>query len=137
MSEYMTEQRRKLLDFFKNHPDKRFTAKQVAESLKKSDISISAIYRNLSKLEQDGYLSRTVRQGSSESCYQSLFSECCRECIHLSCIKCGNTFHMDHDVSAALMEGVSRQDGFKISRAKTVLYGICSRCDGGLVHEER
>ena len=136
MSEYMTEQRRKLLNFFKNHPDKRFTAKQVAESLKESNISISAIYRNLSKLEQDGYLSRSVCQGSSESCYQSLVSEYCREHIHLSCIICGSTFHMDHEVSAALLENVSRRDGFKISRAKTVLYGVCSHCDGGLVHEE-
>ncbi len=131
MSEYMTEQRRELISFFSDNPDKKFSAKQVAQLLKNTNISISAIYRNLSKLEQDGYISRTVQEGSRESFYQCLVSEKCRNCIHMSCVKCGKTFHMTHSTAAALMNAVSRQDGFEISREKTVLYGVCGDCNGG------
>ena len=136
MSEYMTEQRRELLAFFRTNPDKCFTAKDVADALKHSNISISAIYRNLSRLERDGYLSRTVKKGSRESYYQSFASENCRGCIHLSCLKCGGTFHMDHKVSSVLLDSVSRKDGFSISSEKTVLYGVCGSCNGGAENEK-
>ena len=128
MSEYMTEQRRELLDFFEKNHDRCFNAKDVAEALKDSNISISAIYRNLARLERDGYLSRTLKKGSRESYYQSMVSDNCRNSIHLSCIKCGNTFHMDNKVSTELLEGVSKNGGFRISKAKTVLYGVCGSC---------
>ena len=131
MSEYMTEQRRELLSFFTANPDKRFCVKDVAENLKNSNISISAIYRNISRLEQDGYLSRTVKEGSRESYYQCLSAGKCRSCIHLSCVKCGDTFHMAHEVSEALLAAVSQNDGFSISKEKTVVYGVCCKCGGG------
>lgn len=131
MSEYMTEQRRELISFFRANPDKRFSAKEVAHFLEESNISISAIYRNLSKLEQDGYISRTMKEGSRESFYQCLMSEKCRNCIHMSCVKCGKTFHMDHAAAAVLMNAVSQRDGFEISKEKTVLYGVCGTCNGG------
>lgn len=131
MSEYMTEQRKRLLDFFGKNHDKCFSARDVAEALKDENISISAIYRNLSRLERDGLLSRTVKKGSRESYYQGMLSDNCRDKIHLSCIKCGNTFHMDNEISAALLDGVSRNDGFTISKSKTVLYGICESCGVG------
>jgi len=136
MSEYMTEQRRELLEFFRKNHDRCFNARDVAEALKNSNISISAIYRNLSRLERDGYLSRTVKKGSRESYYQSMMLDNCRNRIHLSCIKCGNTFHMDNEVSAALLEGVSKSDGFSISKAKTVLYGVCGNCGRGGKNDE-
>ena len=78
MSEYMTEQRRELLEFFRKNHDRCFNAKDVAEALKNSNISISAIYRNLARLEHDGYLSRTVKKGSRESYYQSMCAEIVR-----------------------------------------------------------
>ncbi|MBE6687805.1 MAG: transcriptional repressor [Ruminococcaceae bacterium] len=135
MDKYMTEQRRELMSFFKNNPDKSFTAKEVKSALKNAEISISAIYRNLARLEQDGYITRSVKNTSREIYYQSLISEKCRHCIHLNCVKCGNTFHMNHDICTELMQNVSERDGFKISSEKTVLYGVCGKC-GGAESEE-
>ncbi len=131
MGEYMTQQRRGLLSFFMKNPDKCFTAREVAENLSQSGISISAVYRNLSRLEQDGCIRRIAKKGSRESLYQSMLSHDCRENIHLSCVKCGNTFHMDCKISEQLLNTVSKTDGFEISKDISVLYGVCTNCNGG------
>lgn len=130
MSAYVTEQRRELMSFFKENPDKYFCAKDVARLLKNSNISLSAIYRNLSRLEQDGYIARSIKEGTRESFYRWLEFENCRDCIHLSCTKCGDTFHMNKKASCDLLTTVSQKDGFFINRKKTVLYGICGKCGG-------
>lgn len=129
MAEYMTEQRRELLDFLHSHPDKLFSAKEIAENLADRQISMSAVYRNLAWLEKAGVISRKVKDGRREIYYSCVDSQECRGCIHLTCMKCGDTFHMDAAASERMMSDVSNIDGFKIDKCKTVLYGICKKCD--------
>ncbi len=129
MAEYMTEQRRKLLDFLHSHPDKLFSAKDIARNLSDRDISVSAVYRNLAWLERAGVISRTVKDGRREIYYSCVGADCCREKIHLTCMKCGDTFHMDSEVSERILRDVAGVDGFRIDKCKTVLYGVCKHCD--------
>ncbi len=127
MQRYMTQQRRLLLDYLKAHADQSVSARQIAGELGSQDVSISAVYRNLAALEQDGSIRKVSAPGTRESYYQYLGGHCC-EHLHLSCKKCGKTFHMDEAQTEALVSTIAKLDHFALDRADTVLYGLCKQC---------
>ena len=126
MSKYMTKQRKTLLDFLAQHADQSLSAKSVAQAL--PSLSVSAVYRNLSDLEEEGRVRRVSQGGSREVYYQYSDAEACQGCLHLLCNRCGKTFHMDHSVAKLLEESLADTEQFRIDRANTVLYGICASC---------
>ena len=126
MQAYMTQPRKRLLNYLHSHADETLTAGQISQDL--PEISVSAVYRNLSALEQDGAVRRVAKAGSREVFFQYREAEGCKDHLHLSCKKCGRTFHMDEAETAALVEAVAKLDGFAIDRSDTVLYGICNGC---------
>ena len=126
MQAYMTQPRKRLLTYLHSHADETLTAGQLAEEL--PEISVSAIYRNLSALERDGAVQKVVRSGSREVFYRYKEAEACRDHLHMSCKKCGKTFHMNEAETQALVEAVAKLDGFEIDRGDTVLYGVCEAC---------
>ena len=94
---YKTEQRKILLDFFDRNRDKVFSAQQIAKQLEQFDISLSAVYRNLSALEQAGKVKRQTKIGSREVYYQFVDCASCQEHIHISCTKCGKIVHLKEE----------------------------------------
>ena len=128
MPAYMTQPRKRLLTYLHSHADETLSAGQIAEDL--PEISVSAVYRNLSALEKDGAVQKVAKAGTREVFYRFKKAEECRAHLHLSCKKCGRTFHMDEAETEALVEAVAKLDGFTIDRSDTVLYGICNGCQG-------
>ncbi len=128
MANYMTEQRKQLFAFLQKNPDKQFSARQIADSLSCSSVSLSAVYRNLTYLQEKGLINRFTKEGNRELFYQYIHSEDCRNCIHMNCIKCGRTFHMNVEIADRMLEDISKADGFQIKKEKSVLYGICKNC---------
>lgn len=128
MGRYMTEQRRELIAFLREHPDCQFTARQIAGELSGTNISLSAVYRNLAALESRELISRSVRDGSREIYYQYTDTAECRECIHLTCTDCGRTIHMDASAARTMLDTVYEKNDFYVSKSKTVLYGLCRGC---------
>ncbi|MEA4946718.1 MAG: Fur family transcriptional regulator [Oscillospiraceae bacterium] len=128
MSGYKTAQRRRLMDFLQNNPDKQFSAQQIAANLPAPEISLSAIYRNLSVLESAGLINRFVKEGSREVYYQYTQAERCRNRIHLICTKCGKTLHAEPAMADRLQSEALTSAGFRVDRSKTVLYGLCKDC---------
>ena len=126
MQAYMTQPRKRLLSYLHSHADETLTAGQISQDL--PEISVSAVYRNLAALEQDGAVRRVAKNGSREVFYQYMQAETCREHLHLSCKQCGKTFHMDEKETEALPDSIARLDGFAVDRADTVLYGTCEAC---------
>ena len=94
MSGYNTKQRRALLAFLGEHPDELLTARQMADALAEKQISLSAVYRNLAQLEAEEKVRRSAKSGSHEAFYQYLDTKGCKGVLHVSCVKCGKTFHM-------------------------------------------
>lgn len=123
MSGYVTEQRKLLMLFLQCHPDECFSASEIAEALSDASVSLSAVYRNLSYLEREGLINRQVKAGRRESYYQFVAAAACRNCLHLSCVKCGSVHHMQAASLAPIL-----QDGFTVDPQKTVLYGVCRAC---------
>ena len=129
MRNYKTGQRRRLLDFLEKHRDRQFSAEQIAELIaaEGGEISLSAIYRNLERLEQEGAVRRAAAGEGRKAVYQYTGGEC-SEHLHLQCTGCGSTIHLDHESTEALRDAAQSCAGFSIDERKTVLYGRCSKC---------
>ena len=128
MAKYMTKQRKLLLEYLSEHTDETLSAGQIAEALKDHGISTSAIYRNLATLEQEGCLKRSTKPGSQEIYYRYADNERCRGHLHLSCLRCGKTVHVEEAETDALTHQLAKSEGFALDREDTVLYGICADC---------
>ena len=128
MSGYNTKQRRALLAFLGEHPDKLLTARQMADALAEKQISLSAVYRNLAQLEAEEKVRRSAKSGSHEAFYQYLDAKGCKGALHMSCVKCGKTFHMADSNAALFAKHLAQSEQFTLDAADTILYGTCSDC---------
>ena len=128
MAKYQTKQRRRLLEYLSAHTDEQITARQIADALAKESISISAVYRNLSALEEEGLLKRSVREGTREAFYQYIAARECKDSLHLSCRVCGKSIHLGEREAEQLIHGALESTGFQIDKAETILYGVCADC---------
>jgi len=128
MAKYVTRQRKTLLEYLSAHADEALTAQQIADALSGSGVSLSAVYRNLAELEAQGKVRREAGGSPREALYRYIAAEACRGCLHLSCKKCGGTFHMGIDGAHSLIEAVARSEGFEVDESETILYGICGDC---------
>ena len=128
MANYSTKQRKLLLQYLHRHADEQLTVRQIGEALSDEAISTSAVYRNLAALEQAGEVRRLSKSGAREVFYQYAGAAHCKDCLHLSCKKCGKTYHMDADEAERLIRSVAVCDHFTIDKTDTVLYGVCKDC---------
>ena len=128
MRKYATRQRAALLEYLQAHADEILSAGQIADALTPAGISKSAVYRNLSALESEGQIKRNTKSGSKTIFYRYLDAEACRDHLHLSCSKCGKTYHLDVNATSRLLDSVAQGSDFKIDSASTVLYGVCASC---------
>ena len=128
MSEYKTRQRRTLLAYLSLHPDELLSARQIADALAEEHISLSAVYRNLAQLEAEEKVRRSAKSGSHEAFYQYLDARGCKGALHMSCVKCGKTFHMADSNAALFAKHLAQSEQFTLDAADTVLYGTCADC---------
>ena len=128
MQKYSTKQRETLLKLLSDNADKPMSASDIAAALDGEGISISAIYRNLSALEYEGRVQRLTVGGSTQVYYRFTGAKGCEKHLHLSCFKCGHTYHMDIPATNSLIDEVLSGSDFKVDSANTVLYGVCSKC---------
>ncbi len=128
MQKYNTKQRQKLLDYLSSHSDENISALDIIAHFAKEDISKSAIYRNLVSLEKDGKIRRVNILGEKVAYYQYIDTKHCKGKIHVSCIKCGKTTHIDGNTASYLANRLACEDGFALNNDETVLYGICKDC---------
>ena len=62
--------------------------------------------------------------------YQYLDARGCKGALHMSCVKCGKTFHMADSNAALFAKHLAQSEQFTLDAADTILYGICSDCKG-------
>lgn len=128
MKKYDTRQRDCLINFLNQHPDQLLSVRQISQELCAQQISLSAVYRNLSQLETEGLIRKSAKTGSREAYYQYVGAPDCHSHLHLFCTRCGKTFHMDAEHTSKLTRAMSELDGFDLDILKTVLYGVCQDC---------
>lgn len=128
MAVYMTRQRKMLLDFLSMHPHDIFSAVQIAEHIENGEISLSAIYRNLSELESAGHIRKVVKVRTREVFYQYSNASSCKNKIHLHCKVCDRFFHLDNDTADDFCKATLEGLGFEINKSETIITGVCDLC---------
>ncbi len=135
MTKYKTEQRKKLIDFFQKNMHRSVSAQDIYDSLDSRDISMSAIYRNLSDMENDGQICRvndSIRQGMF---YQYMDPDHCFNVVHLKCKKCDATFHLNQHISQMMVGYAKEEYDFKINCTGAFLYGECEKCSDSFMND--
>ncbi len=129
MAKYATRQRKALIKFFTNNLHKQFTAAEIFNQLKDEDISLSAIYRNLLDMEDEGIISKFLSKDKKDTYYQFFDEEECRGIIHLVCLRCKETYHMDKNISNEVIQSIKNNNAFTVSLHAATLYGTCNYCN--------
>lgn len=128
MPAYNTKQRKILLEYLTAHRDMQLSAGQIAKDLKEQGISLSAVYRNLAALEEDGKVAPVRKGNCRQVLYRFVADSHCHEHLHLFCKKCGKTYHMDSAETDIFVNIIAKNDNFSIDKSDTVLYGLCKVC---------
>lgn len=128
-TKYETKARKLLQAYFASHPDTSIPISQIINDLALYRISKASVYRNLSLLEQDGTLQKVAKEGSREGAYRYLKAGRCKEHLHLSCIRCGKTIHLDLPTTTSLITIIQNESSFHVDCTSSVIYGLCSSCN--------
>ena len=67
MAKYLTRQRKRLLEYLSEHTDEQISARQIAEDLEADQISISAVYRNISAWRKKDFSNAACGKGQGKS----------------------------------------------------------------------
>lgn len=127
MKGYETVQRRRLFSFFMDHPDTHFTIEELSKSV--DGISLSAIYRNISKMLDEGTVRRFQKDGCRKFLYQYIDNGKCAGHLHLKCNICGRILHMEQSAAQAIIAAANKNNRFEIDKTATILYGRCISCE--------
>lgn len=123
---YNTKQRDEIVDFFSRHRGGCYTARDL---IKSGEITVgeATVYRTLSRLANQGVLTRFTGDGSGAS-YRLNESEECNSHFHLRCEKCQRLIHMDCSFMQDIRSHIEGSHSFTVDVGKTVFYGICGEC---------
>jgi len=129
MKGYNTGQRRLLAEFLERHMDQPLSAEQIAEmiSAEGGEISLSAVYRNIERMEKDGLVRRSSSGEGRRAVYQYIGGACAKH-LHMQCTNCGDIIHLDDNATNAMRMAVRSCGDFSIDERRTVLYGCCGNC---------
>lgn len=123
--EYKTQTRQMIMDYMAENPDRIFMASEIAKSL--SEVSLSTIYRNLSRLEKAGIIQIVGAAENNELQYRYTGPGRCEAKMHLVCKECGKFFHLEGPALKVLQLSVQRS-GFELDQQQSVLLGRCAGC---------
>lgn len=125
MKVYSTAKRKGLLSFLQVHKDELLSAEDI--HLRLGNISISAIYRNLSALTEQGVIRKSFAKNGNTALYQFCEQEKCHSHLHIKCNVCGRVQCVDKNSSDRIAKLLS-DDSFVIDEPGTVIYGKCKQC---------
>ena len=96
----------------------------------------ATVYRTLTKLANQGVLKRFTGDGSG-ACYQLMDEQKCCSHFHLKCDRCQRLIHMDCGFMKEMQQHIEKEHGFAVDVGRTVIYGLCDRCQKELDEQEQ
>ena len=115
-----------IMDLIAKNPDRIFKASDVARKL--PNISLSTIYRNLSRLEKSSIVQIVGAEENNELQYRYTGPGRCESKMHLVCKDCGKFFHLEGPALCLLQHSIERLNGFVLDQQQSVLLGHCAVC---------
>ncbi len=131
---YNTGGKTAVIEFFRSHKDRQFTADDVMEELRRRStasgeklIGKSSLYRIIAGYEKKGVLHCHVDSETSKRLYRYL-GDGCDSHFHLKCSECGKVIHLECEIGDRLLEHISSDHGFSVFAGRSMLYGECESC---------
>ena len=138
--EYRTRCRDYITAYLRAHPDTRFRAADLYDSMRADGqaFNLTTVYRNLDRLTENGVLLR-FKSSVEDACVYQYCGEHhrCEEHLHIQCGRCGKMIHLDGPLMDQFSDAVQRQFGFSLQCGGSMLLGYCADCqaphgtDGG------
>ena len=124
---YNTEKRTEILNFFAAATESPHSAEEICNAILKDGRGKSTVYRLISKLVDEGIISRITDPKSRRVTYQYMKEGSCHEHLHLKCKECGKLINLDEEISEVLERRIKKISGFRVD-VGTLLYGKCESC---------
>ncbi len=126
---YNTRHRESLLDFFKNHADTVYSARELIENTELG-IGEATVFRLLAGLSKEGFLRKIPAETGNASRYRYDGEKDSETRCLLKCTECGGTI----SASCGFLDELERHMGddhdFYMNPEKTVIFGLCGNCHG-------
>ncbi len=126
----MTVQRLVIIEVLLKHSREHINLERILDEarLKNPAVSGATVFRNIVFLERSGLISK-MKLGDNKSYYQLQKAGAAEgHHDHLLCEKCGRIVEFYSEKLEKLQEKVAADNGFKISRHRMEIYGICKNC---------
>lgn len=101
------------------------TADSIYTSLKKGNpgLSLGTVYRNLSQLTENGYISKLSIPNQSDRYDKNI-----KPHAHLICERCNNIYDIESETISKFINDLSNEQNLSILNYDIVLQGICKNC---------
>ncbi len=99
------------------------STKQIIEALKKEDISLATIYRNLTILLEENKIKK-IRVSAEEEIYETIK----KAHFHFRCSICKEIYDVDKSLIHIEIADNSNLKNAEIGEHDIVFYGICPNC---------
>ena len=132
---YKTKTKEYIIDFLSNHKNKRFSVKEIYDSILEQDksINITTIYRNIQSLQNEGLLLKHQSNDNDYATYQYIENSTCLAHFHFECKKCGKVVHLGAKETNDFLRMIKVRMQFSVEPQNTYITGICNNCKGVLL----
>lgn len=128
---YKTKVRTLIINYLKSNSDRRFTAREIYDSIKDQAGSLNqtTIYRNMDRLCEEGELVRYKEPNRNAWYYQySDEHKHCNRHMHAQCSTCGKIFHLEKPFVDEFTDRIRTMYGLDVSPSDTIIIGQCEDC---------
>ena len=122
---YKTQQKNKIVEFFKENEGGLFSAKEILDYLKDEKIGLTTVYRLIDSLIKDSTL--IIFYGEFGKKY-GYFPCNNNKHYNLICTKCGKISHIECDTLMEIANHLSLKHNFKLESNEIFLKGRCELC---------
>ena len=129
-AEYKTDNRKTILSYFQENENRALSVADINQHLTKINkkINLSTIYRYLDKLEREGIIIKHIADQGTKATFQYCGEHECEHHLHLTCVGCGNTIHLECDFMNEISSHIADHHHFHLQCKDSVLYGVCEHC---------
>ena len=129
---YNTKPKEYILNFLKNHKNRRFSIKEMYDYIINEgyNINLTTIYRNVNSLEKEGSLLKHQGNDTSFATYQYVENKDCLAHFHFECIKCGRVSHLGAKETNDFLKLIKNKLYFTVEPQNTYIRGLCNNCKG-------
>lgn len=128
---YQTRQREAVLACLAAHRGRSLSVREIHSACKAGGaaVGVATIYRQLDCLVREGRAKKMTADDNRGLRFQHLEHAARRDAFYCKCECCGKITHADCALLEQVAAHMSREHGFRIDMARSVLYGRCGECE--------